>query len=864
MPSAKATQIRRLTAIALGIAVLATLTRTAAAQSTSRPSLTGVVADPTGAVLPNASVEVHMPTGVVAQTTTDSAGRFKVDHLARGTYDVVVTFEGFQPTTVHVVIDARAPTPLRVVMPLAGVTQEVTVSNQGPQVSIATVANRDAVTADDKTLADLPQFDQDFVATMSRFLDSAAIGTGGVTLVVKGMEANGLGVTASAIKEIKINQNPYSAEFNRPGRGRIEVITKPGSSAFHGTVNAIFRNSTFNARPPFAAEKPAEARRIFEGYLSGPVGDGQHTSFVLSMDHDEEDQQAIVHAVGPSGLIDGIVPNPYRNSFASGSISHQQGTANTLSFRASFQYRRHKNQGVGGLTLPEAGTNNLFHELESVYTQDTIVKPTLFHQFRLLYGQYYNGTSSVMQAPAIVVQDAFTGGGAQADYLRTEHHVEVKDTLTWSPGHQTIKGGVDIPDWSRRRFDDYTNQLGTFYFGNLPAFNLARPYVFIAQRGDGRLTFLEKVLGLFVEDEIQATSEVTVTVGVRYDWQNYFHDNNDFGPRAAVAWAPGALPGTVFRVGGGLFHDRSGPGPISDLLHSEEGKLLRYVITDPGFPQPLPPGESASAEPRSLVELSPAITIPATWQYSVGVERQLSAGLTLSATYIGMYSNNLFLSRDVNAPPPPAYAARPDPVYGVVRQMESAGRLRSNAFQITLRGGITKYFRGQTQYTVATTQNSTSGINWFPANDYDPSGEYARADYDQRQRFDSLGTVKVGSLCSLSVALALYSARPYSVLAGADLYNNGRSNARPFGIARNTLGGPDYADLDVRWSRDFAIGRPRDGGDAPKVTVGIDAFNVLNRTNFTAYLGTVTSPLFGQAVAAQPPRRLQLSLRATF
>ncbi len=832
--------------------------------ASSGSTLTGVVVDPTGAVLPNARVDVTTTTGVVAETTTDTTGTFRFDRLRRGAYDVIVAFEGFEPMTVHVVIGARAPAPLRMVMALAGVSQEVTVSTAAPVVSTATARNRDALTADDKTLADLPVFDQDFVSTMSRFLDSAALGTGGVTLVVNGMEANGLGVTASAIKEIKINQNPYSAEFNRPGRGRIEVITKPGSTAYHGTVNAIFRDSRFNAREPFAVEKPAEQRRIFEGYLGGPVGDGQSTSFVLSLNHDEEDQQAIVHAIGRSGLIDGNVPSPYRNSFASGSVSHQQGTANTLSFRTSFQYRRATNQGVGGLTLPEAGTNNLFHELESVYTQDTILRPTLFHQARLLYGQYFNATSSVTQAPGIVVLDAFTGGGAQADYLRTEHHVEVKDTLTWTPKHHTIKGGLDIPDWSRRRFDDNTNQIGTFSFASLQAYQAGLPYVFVAQRGNGHEAFLEKVLGLFVEDEIQVNSEITTTVGVRYDWQNYFHDNNDFGPRAAIAWAPARLAGTVFRAGAGLFHDRTGPGPISDLLHSQNGQLLRFVITDPGYPTPLPIGVSSLAQPRSIVALSPTITIPATWQYGAGVDRQIAKALTLSTNYIGMYSNNLFLSRDVNAPLPPAYGARPDPIYGVVREMESTGKLRSNALQLTLRGIITKYFTGQTQYTLNKTLNNTGGIGWFPANDDELSTEYARADYDQRHRFDSLGTFKVGDLFSVSAALALYSGKPYSLLAGSDLYNNGRSNARPSGVTRNTLEGPGYADLDLRWFRDIVIGRTRPGEDMPKLTVGLDAFNVLNRTNFTAYIGTITSPLFGQAVSAQPPRRLQLSLRATF
>ena len=255
-------------------------------------------------------------------------------------------------------------------------------------------------------------------------------------------------------------------------------------------------------------------------------------------------------------------------------------------------------------------------------------------------------------------------------------------------------------------------------------------------------------------------------------------------------------------------------------------------------------------------------TIPAMWQYSAGIERQLTKTLTLSATYLWARSDNLFLSRDVNAPPPPAYSARPDSSYGVVREIESSGRLRSQGIQLTLRGSITKSFTGQTQYTVTKTRNDTAGIGWFPSNDYDLSGEWGRAEYDQRHRFDSIGTFKVGRLFSVSAALALYAGRPYSVLAGNDLYHNGRSNARPGGVARNTLDGPGYADLDIRWFREVLL-RPT-GPDAPKVTFGVDAFNLLNRTNFVSYIGTINSPLFGQAVAAQPPRRLQLSIRTTF
>jgi hypothetical protein len=102
-----------------------------------------------------------------------------------------------------------------------------------PEVS----ENRDAAAVSESLLEKLPVFDQDYIGRMSMFLDSASIGTKGASLVVDGIEVNNAGITASAIKEVRINQNPYSAEFFRPGRGRIEIITKDAGAAYHGTLN---------------------------------------------------------------------------------------------------------------------------------------------------------------------------------------------------------------------------------------------------------------------------------------------------------------------------------------------------------------------------------------------------------------------------------------------------------------------------------------------------------------------------------------------------------------------------------------------------------------------------------------------------
>ena len=102
---------------------------------------------------------------------------------------------------------------------------------------------------------------------------------------------------------------------------------------------------------------------------------------------------------------------------------------------------------------------------------------------------------------------------------------------------------------------------------------------------------------------------------------------------------------------------------------------------------------------------------------------------------------------------------------------------------------------------------------------------------------------------------------PYTELLGADIYNNGRGRARPAGVARNTLIGAGYAQLDLRLSHDVKIGR---GKDAPAFTLALDAFNVTNRVNDGTFVGTLGSPLFGQAISARPPRQLQFSARFEF
>ena len=307
----------------------------AGAQRPAGQVVTGVAMDATGAVLPDAQVVLTTGTNTTLQTTaTDATGTFRFEGVPPGRYEVHVAFEGFQPTTTRVTVGSRAPSALRITLPLANVKQEITVSDRAPAVGTSATSNSDAVTLDRDILESLPVFDQDLVGAVSRFLDSASLGNGGVTVVVNGMEVSALRVSASAVQQIKINQDPYSAEYARPGRGRIEILTKPGSQEYHGELNGIGRDAAFDAKNAFATTKPADRKRILEGVYGGPLGHHGKTSFLLSAHDQVEDQQAFIFAVGPAGAIQDVAPQPNRHSLVAGSITHQKSDATTISIQA--------------------------------------------------------------------------------------------------------------------------------------------------------------------------------------------------------------------------------------------------------------------------------------------------------------------------------------------------------------------------------------------------------------------------------------------------------------------------------------------------------------------------------------------------
>jgi hypothetical protein len=308
-----------------------------------------------------------------------------------------------------------------------------------------------------------------------------------------------------------------------------------------------------------------------------------------------------------------------------------------------------------------------------------------------------------------------------------------------------------------------------------------------------------------------------------------------------------------------VFYDRTGPTPISDLLHFNGAYLLKFIVPNSSYG--VTPAELA-ATPTSEVTLNPGARIPYTVQYSAGVEGQITEHSALSAMYVGSRGIDLFRSLDANAPVPQAYAIIPAPTLGQVREIESDGYQKGNALEVTLQGRPSRYFSGQVQYRLNKTENNTSGITFFPANSYDPSSEWARSDNDRRHKLDVLGSSQPMRFFTLGVGLSIYSGLPVNVTTGSDNNGDGVVNDRPPNTPRNSLPGPDLVNLDLNLSHDFVFSKAPE--HAKTLTISGGAFNLLNHVNDMTYIGVITSPFFGHAVASQPPRRMQFSLQFKF
>jgi hypothetical protein len=862
----------------------------------------GVVADPTGAIVPNAEVDLVNADGSIEGTTKSGGdGNFQMPAPHTGNFTLIISEPGFE--TVHLPVTVKpnvvlvtAPVahvmaaPLHITMPIAAVATSVRVNGDTDEDLTAPESNRDSSVLTASDLKALPIFDNDYVTAMSSFLDDSASATGGSGLMVDGVEANRATVSASAVQEVRINQDPYSAQYYWPGRGQMEIITKSAADKYHGQFNFLFRDSTLNAQNALAPSKPFEQRRVYEGHLTGPIFFAKKSSFLASFNRAEEDLDSVVDATvvpttaDPTGLFQANVPSPTRDTEFSVRAAHQFGDKYSAYAQYSYEEWTGQNQGVGGQALESSGYSSEYHEDDTVVHVDSTLSPVLLNQFSVVGEHDFNSHANVVEAPRVSVSGDFVGGSAQGDYLSTEYNFRVSDMVTWTRGRHTFKFGAGIPHISRRAFDDNTNALGAYTFGPtlaadgitveqtaLQNYTNNLPSEFSQNTGDVHFIYHQQEMGAFIQDQWKVNDRFSLTPGIRYDWQNFLATKRlGFAPRVSFAWVLDQDSKLVLRGGGGIYYDRFGSGPLLDLARYEDARRrsIQISLNPADLPAtgcvPVTECTTITEQPPNLAQLAPDAALPYQIQYGLSIERQLgekATGIISAYTARGIHE---FRSVDINAPTPESgYTERPNADYGLIRQMQPYGFFEGSGLDVSYRGRLNKYFTGFGRYTWSHYESNTNGIGWFPQNQFAPNDEWSNASFDRRNRLGMYAMFNPKSVYNIATGIFANTGRPWTITTGTDLYGDSLFNTRPDGVARNTETAPSYVDLDLRWGHDFAVTSNKDE-DAPRVGFSAGAFNLLNHQNPSSIDTVDTSPTFGEVTADNPPRRLQLGMRVEF
>lgn len=848
----------------------------------SGKTLQGTVQDPSGAIISGAQIQLlRSDKTVVERVTTDGSGHFQLAQPTAGDYQLRVVLPGFSTLTrpLHVAGDPLAP--LTLTMAIADVSTNVDVNADQNLPLADPTGNADATTLTADDMKDLPIFDGDIVSTLAAFLDVGAAGEGGTTLVIDGVESKTVGVSPSAIERISVNQDPYSAQYRNPGRGQVEIVTKSTADHFHGEFSFTFRDNALNANNYFATTKPASQRRIYEGYLTGPVylpfgglskSVVPHTAFLFSLTRREAyNLEQVDAAVVPVPTPAQNVSTPQFGTNLTMKVSHDYNDHHSGYVLYRFNRTSSHDLNIGGQTQQSAGYSTYAFDMDLTYHDDYTVSANKLNQFSLLFERNMDRTISSVHAPQIVVEGVATFNGGANDQYNTENNPNLSDIFSWTLAThmpQQLKFGIQVPNQGRRILEDNTNRQGTYTFASLAAYQAGTPTSFSVQQGPSRFQTVYSQPSAFFLDQIQLTPKLTVIPGLRYDYQDAIPQTKDgFEPHLSLAYVLDKEHGLVVRTGSAVYIRRVGVNVGQQIARYSNAAERNLLITS-NLSYPISPAVEAAAPP-SLFNYGSELKSPVQAYFGLSIERNVTKQSTVTLGYDGYRGWHALRSLDVNAPLPPFVStARPDPRYAQKAVLDSGGYQKTDGMSLSYRGRVGNVVSGFLQYTWQHADADTQYSTFFPENQYAPNNEWSRIDSDQRQRLSLFATLYPDKPFTLGVGFYNNTPLPYTETTGTDDYHTGLFNARPAGVPRNSLSAGSFQDLQVRLGYTLKLAplyKDIGGKDTPQTVVfAISSFNTLNRVNFENYDGVVSSPQFMQPVTANAPRRLQLSASYSF
>ncbi len=682
--------------IVLLVAICASIPGLALGQQ--RPgSLRGQVLDELGGAIVGASVTAIDGKGLEKSVVTNEAGAYTINGLAPGKYTVRAINAGFAMSeTPDVEITAGKAAQFDITLKVALEEQKVTISTDQRELSTEPENNAGAVVLKGDDIDALPD-DPDDLAAALQALAGPSAGPNGGQIFVDGFTGGRLPPRAS-IREIRINSNPFSAEYDRLGFGRIEILTRPGTDRYRGQVSFNFNDDALNARNPFADSRPAIQTRQYGGNFGGPISKRKASFFVDFDKRDIDDGALIVAQVldANNNIVDFIdsVAIPSRRTSFSPRIDYQINQNHTLIVRYNYA-KNTRLQGVGGFNLPERAYNSENSEQSIQFTETAIINKTIVNETRFEFERQQNAQDADNSIATIDVQDAFTGGGSQVGNAHSKtHDWELTNNTSFAKGNHALKVGMRLRGVNITQFSP-SNFGGTYtFFGGergpvLDANDVPtgaidiitsieryrRTQVFLADGltgaairllGGGATQFRlssgnpeTKVsqwdVGGYIQDDWKLRPNFTLSLGLRYENQKNIDSNFNFGPRVGFAWSPGGQQSkTVVRGGYGIFYERISENLTMNTLRLNGVNQQQFTVQNPDFFPLIPTTDQLIqfAAPGTVYRLAEDLQAPYTMQSVISVERQLPRNLTIATSYINIRTQHVLRTRPLNAPLP--------------------------------------------------------------------------------------------------------------------------------------------------------------------------------------------------------------------
>ena len=860
-------------------AVLSVMAAPASAQAQSpaaSPATTGTlrgqVTDPSGAVVANTTVAILESGGPTHSATTNRSGNYEIGSLTPGKYTVTANAQGFAVFVQNDVdVAAGQVAQFNIALDINVKEEKVNVDAEGPTLDTNPANNASAIVLRGQDLEALPD-DPDELQSDLEALAGPSAGPNGGQLYIDGFTGGQL-PPKSSIREIRINSNPFSAEYDKLGYGRIEIFTKPGTDKYHGQVSVEGNSSGLNSRNPYlgdALQQPYDSV-IYMGNIGGPIN--KKASFFFNVQRRNIDEIAVVNATALNSSFEPTafnqsVPNPRTRTNISPRIDYQVSTNNTLTARYQFYRDTQQNAGVGGFVLPEAGYDTTSTEHTVQISDSQILGAKAVNETRFQYLRDNSGQTPLNTALGVDVLDEFTGGGAISGTERDrQDHYELQNYTSISQGKHFVKFGgrlraIHEVSVSNAGFN------GTYTFSNLMTYSNALQHLpngtplqlSINGTHSGVVPTVPVTMvdvGLYVQDDWKMRPNLTLSGGLRLESQNAISDHADWAPRLGFAWGIGGggktAPKTVLRGGFGLFYDRFSQDLILNTDRENGVTQQRYVvdsaITPLIYQDPPPPLSTLPVTTQAIYQINSRLRAPYIMQTAFSLERQVTKIANLTVSYLNARGAHQFLSLNTNAPQPGgpySSGAQPDPAAGPIYQYVSDGVFRQNQLitNFNVRAGSKLTLFGY--YSLNYANSDTSGASSFPSNQHDVAADYGRASFAIRHRVFMGGTIGLPRGFRLSPFMIFNSGSPYNVTVGQDLSNNSLFNDRPAfatnvsgaclspsdachyviptsaytPIPVNYLTGPNHFTLNLRLAKTFGFGPELGGKNAAQAGGG--------------------------------------------